>query len=83
MKKGGEESLLNYQKYSFASDVEGKFKTKKKMLTTYGKLKEKSKVETQSEELSKLLENKFSFTTPSNITTNSLNLDIANEEGVS
>ena len=47
MKKGGEESLLNYQKYSFASSVEGKFKTENKMLTTYGKLKENSNVETQ------------------------------------
>ena len=46
MKKGSEESLLNYHKYSFASVVEGKFKTKKKMSTTYGQLKEESKAET-------------------------------------
>ena len=85
MKKGGEESLLNYQKYSFASALEGKFKTEKKTLTTYGKLKEKSKAETQKhyKELSKLSSNKVSFTTSNNITTNSLNLAITNEEGVS
>ena len=47
MNKGSEESLLNYQKYYFASVVEGQFKTKNQMLTTYGKLKEKSKAETQ------------------------------------
>ena len=47
MNKGSDESLLNYQKYSFSSVVEGKFKTKKKMSTTYGQLKEKSKAETQ------------------------------------
>ena len=85
MNKGSEEPLFNYRKYSFASAVEGKFKTKKKMLTTYGKLKEKSKDETQkqSKELSKLSGNKVSFTTARNLTTNSLNLAIANEEGVS
>ena len=84
MKKGSEESLLNYQKYSFAFVVEGKFKTKNKMLTTYGQLKDKSKVKTQkqSKELSKLSGSKVSFTTTRNITTNSLNLAIANEEGV-
>ena len=36
MKKGSEESLHNYHKYSFASIVEGKFNTKKKMSTSYG-----------------------------------------------
>ena len=46
MNKGSEESLLNYQKYCFASTIEGQFNTKNKMLTTYGKLKEKSKAET-------------------------------------
>ena len=47
MKKGSEESLLNYQKYSFTFVVEGKFKTKIQMSTTYGQLKEKSKAKTQ------------------------------------
>ena len=46
MKKGGEESLLNYQKYSFASVVEGKLMIENQMFNTYGQLKEKSKVET-------------------------------------
>ena len=85
MNKGSEESLLKYQKYSFASVVKGKFKTENQMLTTYGKIKDKSKDETQkqSEELSKLLGSKFSFTIARNLTTNSVNLAITNEEGVS
>ena len=84
MKKGGEESLLNYQNYSFAFAVEGQFKTENKILTTYGQLKEKSKDETQkqSKEISKLSDSKVSFTTARNITTNSLNLAIVDEEGV-
>ena len=45
MKKGSEESLLNYQMYYFSSAIEGKFKTKKQMLTTYGQLRDKSKDE--------------------------------------
>ena len=55
------------------------------MLTTYGKLKEKSKAETQrkSTEIRKLSSSKVSFTTARNLTTNSLNLAITNEEGVS
>ena len=55
------------------------------MLTTYGKIKDQSKDETQkqSEELSKLLGSKFSFTIARNLTTNSVNLAITNEEGVS
>ena len=55
------------------------------MLTTYGKLKEKSKAETQkkSKELSKISGSKVSFTISRNLTTKSLNLSIANEEGVS
>ena len=54
------------------------------MLTTYGKLKDQSKAETQkySKELSKLSGSKVSFTIASNLTTNSMNLAIANEEGV-
>ena len=47
MKKWGEDSLLNYHKYSFSSTIEEQFKTEKKMLTTYGQLKEKSKAKTQ------------------------------------
>ena len=78
------ESLLNYQKYYIASVVEGKFKNEKKMLTTYWHLKDKSKAETQnqSKELSKILGIEVSFTAARNITTNSLNLAIANAEGV-
>ena len=85
MNKGSDDSLLNYQKYSFASALEGKFKTEKKTLTTYGKLKEKSKAETQkqSKELRNLSGNKVSFTTSRNLKKNSLNLAIANEEWVS
>ena len=85
MKKGGDESLLNYQKYSFASSIEEKFKTKKQMLTTYGNLKEKYKAKTQkhSKELRNISGRKFSFTAAMNLTTNSLTLTIANEEGIS
>ena len=55
------------------------------MLTTYGQLKEKFKAKTQnqSKELRKISSNKVSFTTVRNLTTNSLNLAITNEEGVS
>ena len=82
MKKGGEESLLNYQKYFFASVVEGKFKTEKKMLTTYGQLKEQSKAESkkQSKEVRRISGRKISFIAAKNLTTNSLNLAITNEE---
>ena len=39
-KKEFEEPFLNYQTYSFTSVVEVQFKTKKKLLDIYGKLKE-------------------------------------------
>ena len=54
------------------------------MLDIYGKLKEQEKNEThnQSKELRKLLGSKVSFTTARNLTTSSLSLAIANEEGV-
>ena len=81
MNKGSEESLLNYQKYSFSSAFEGKFKNKKKISTTYGKLKEKYKIETQkqSKKLRNISGSKVSFTNPRNLTTNSMNLAISNE----
>ena len=65
--------------------LKGNLRLKKKMLTTYGKLKEKSKDENQKEskELRNLSGSKVSFTTARNLTKNSLNLAIANEKGVS
>ena len=55
------------------------------MLDIYGKIKEQVKIETkrQSKELRNLSGSKVSFTTARNLTTSSLNLSIANEEGVS
>ena len=84
-KKGVEEPFLKYQTYSFAPAAEGQFNTEKKMLDIYGKLKEMAKIETQrqSEELRKFSSSKVSLTTARNLTTSSLNLAIANEEGVS
>ena len=55
------------------------------MLDIYGKLKEMAKIETQrkSEELRNFSGSKVSLTTARNLTNSSLNLTIANEEGVS